>query len=268
MNFLLISLGSRGDINPFISLALALKKRGHNAMIITSEVYEKLITDLDLSFISSGSAEEYNEVIRHPDLYDTKKVFFLFEKIVLGPMRSLYRILAEFDPKDTILVATSLMLGARIAHEKCKFPLVTLCLQPQLFWSAEKPSVLSTGNRTFQRIPFFLRKIFCALLDRYLIDRRLSPQINQFRSELGLPKIDHILSRWSYSPQKIIGCFPDWFAQPAADWPANLELAGFVHYDENPDALFIARNFKFFSSWRSTTCFYLWNFCNTRRPLF
>ncbi|MCX6957129.1 MAG: glycosyltransferase [Verrucomicrobiae bacterium] len=237
MNFLLISLGSRGDINPFISLALALKKRGHNATIITSEVYEKLITDLGLSFISCGSAEEYYEVIRHPDLYDPKKVFFLFEKIVLGSMPLLYRILAGFDPKDTTLVATSLMLGARMAHEKYEFPLITVCLQPQVFWSAEKPSVFPTGSSALQRLPFFLRKIFCVLIDRYLVDRTLSPQVNQFRSTLGLPKIHHILSRWSYSPQKIIGCFPDWFAQPAADWPANLELTGFVHYDENPDEL-------------------------------
>lgn len=248
MNFLLISLGSRGDINPFISLALALKKRGHNATIITSEAYEKLITNLGLPFISCGSAEEYDEVIRHPNLYDPKKVFFLFEKIVLGPMPLLYRILAEFDPKNTILVATSLMLGARMAHEKCKLPLVTICLQPQVFWSAEKPSVFSTGNRALQRLPFFLRRFFCALIDRYLIDRVLSLHINQFRTELGLPKIHHSLSRWSHSPQKIIGCFPDWFAQPAADWPANLELTGFVHYDENPDESLSPKILNFLSA--------------------
>ena len=235
MNFLLISLGSRGDINPFISLALALKKRGHNATIVTSGVYEKLIADLGLPFISCGSAEEYDEIIRHPDLYDPKKVFFLFEKIVLGPMRPLYRILAEFDPRDTILVATSLMLGARMAHEKCKIPLVTLCLQPQIFWSADKPSVFPTGNKILQKLPYFLRKFIYEIIDRYVIDRALSPAVNEFRFELGLPKIQKIFSEWSYSPQKVIGCFPDWFTQPAADWPTNTILTGFVEYDEDRD---------------------------------
>lgn len=33
----------------------------------------------------------------------------------------------------------------------------------------------------------------------------------------------------------MIGLFPKWFALPAVDWPANTELAGFIHYDENPD---------------------------------
>ena len=134
------------DINPFISLALGLKKRGHNATIITSEVYEKLITDLGLPFISCGRAEEYYQAINHPDCYNHKKNFkFLASLFKVESIKLLYRIIANFDPKNTVLVVPPLGIGARIAHEQLKFPLVSICLQPTGFWSSDKPSVFPTG---------------------------------------------------------------------------------------------------------------------------
>lgn len=233
---MLISLGSRGDINPFISLALALKKRGHNATIITSEVYEKLIADLGLPFISCARAEEYYQAINHPDCYNPKKNFkFLASLFNVESIKLLYDIIANFDPKNTALVVPPLGVGARIAHEKLNFPLVSICLQPTGFWSADKPSVFPTGNKTLQKLPYLLRKFIYKTIDRYVIDPVLSPVVNEFRFELGLPKIQKIFSEWSYSPQKVIVCFPDWFAQPAADWPANTILTGFVEYDEDRD---------------------------------
>jgi len=65
------------------------------------------------------------------------------------------------------------------------------------------------------------------------MDRILCPQLNQFRTELSLNPVHHVYSRWSFSPQKIIGLFPEWFAHPAVDWPAQTQLTGFIHDDAN-----------------------------------
>lgn len=43
MNVLFISNGSRGDINPFISLGMALKNRGHQVISLNCERYSKTI---------------------------------------------------------------------------------------------------------------------------------------------------------------------------------------------------------------------------------
>ncbi len=248
MHFLLITLGSRGDINPFIGLGLALKKRGHGVTIITSEIYEKLLVDLGLGFIACTTKEEYLEAIHNPDLYDAKKSFPVIAKMLLDPMSGLYEILSRFDPNTTILVATALMLGARIAHEKLHFRLATICLQPQIFWSAEQPAVLPTGSKIFQRLPFFLRKILYALGDRFYIDRALAPGVNRFRFKLGLPKVHNIFSKWIYSPQKVIGLFPEWLTPPRADWPSPLKLPGFLQYDENPEELLAPEILKFLAA--------------------
>lgn len=43
MNILLLSMGSRGDVEPFAILGFALKEKGHNVILCTARNYESLI---------------------------------------------------------------------------------------------------------------------------------------------------------------------------------------------------------------------------------
>ena len=40
------------------------------------------------------------------------------------------------------------------------------------------------------------------------------------------------MRRWIHSPDRVIGLFPDWFAAPQSDWPAQTRLTGFPLFDE------------------------------------
>ncbi len=247
MKILLITLGSRGDINPIICLGLALKNKGHEVTIISSEVYGAIVTASGLSFITCSTASEYHNVINNPDFYDAQKSFkVIAQYMLLDPMRRIYEIIANYDPANTVLVATQFMLGARIAHEKLGFPLVTVCLQPMSFWSEIEPPVYPGGS--LQKLPAFLKKIMLRITDRFLMDKTLSPQVNQFRQELGLMPVNKIYSRWMFSPQKIIGFFPVWFTAPAPDWPKQTELTGFLHYDENANQVIPKEVIQFLSA--------------------
>jgi rhamnosyltransferase subunit B len=70
-----------------------------------------------------------------------------------------------------------------------------------------------------------------SLIDALLLDKLFAPNINRFRQSLGLPAIHKIFGGWMHSPQKNLGLFPEWFAQPQRDWPAQTQLTGFVYYD-------------------------------------
>ena len=74
------------------------------------------------------------------------------------------------------------------------------------------------------------------MFERLVIDRPLIGPVNDFRRQLGLKTVKHIYSRWIYSPEQVLCLFPNWFAKPAADWPQNTKLMGFLHYDEDPEA--------------------------------
>lgn len=59
MNILAISLGSYGDISPFISLGKELQKRGHKFTIGTFNDFKELIIDNNLNFQEiSGNSDE------------------------------------------------------------------------------------------------------------------------------------------------------------------------------------------------------------------
>lgn len=232
MKILLITLGSQGDINPFIRLGLNFKKLNCEVTVVTSEVYADTISSCGLRFLACGTASEYQNHINNPDLYNEKKnLKLIYQYIILRSMRKIYAIIAEFDPKDTLIIATPFMLGARLAQEKLGFSLITVCLQPVLFWSIIQPPKLP--GLSLEKTPYFLKKLIFAMLDRWVIDKILSPQVNQFRKELGLKKIHSICSKWMFSPQKVIGLFPDWFASKAPDWPPQTELTNFLDYDVN-----------------------------------
>ena len=45
------SVGSRGDVQPFIALALRLKIRGHQVRLVTSTIFEEMSSAYGLEFV-------------------------------------------------------------------------------------------------------------------------------------------------------------------------------------------------------------------------
>ena len=108
MNTLLISNGSRGDINPFISLGIALKNRGHNVTVISIELYRQIALEAGLAFIAYGSNDGYYKAINHPDTYSQRlgrSFRIVADWFCIEPMRPVYQVLSTFDPQNTILIA-------------------------------------------------------------------------------------------------------------------------------------------------------------------
>ena len=57
--------------------------------------------------------------------------------------------------------------------------------------------------------------------------------LNRVRATLGLEPVRRFF-QWWYSPDLIIGMFPDYFGPPQSDWPPQIKLTGFPLYDGLP----------------------------------
>ncbi len=55
MNYLLLSIGSAGDVNPFLTAGAALKSRGHRVTLITSEFFRDGAEAAGIGFYLLGS---------------------------------------------------------------------------------------------------------------------------------------------------------------------------------------------------------------------
>lgn len=232
---LLPTLGSSGDVHPTMALALALQQRGHHATILTNEFFGEQIRNAGIDFIPLGTIAEGKKVLADPRLWDTNKAFQCIAQLVIVPnIARLYRLIEANAGPRTVVVASGICVGARVAHEKLGVPLATVHLQPSMLRSYHDAGMV--GRLPLgPGIPRFLKRAFYWVADRFLIDRELAPALNAFRHELGLAAISRIFDSYIHSPQLVLGLFADWFAPPQPDWPRNLHLPGFTLYDASAD---------------------------------
>jgi rhamnosyltransferase subunit B len=230
-NILIATIGSHGDVHPIMALGLGLQQRGHCVTLIASTYFETLVRDAGLDFIGLGRPEDYAQTVENPDLWHPTKAFEVVVNYGIRPsIRPVYDIIARQDRDNTIVVASSLVFGARIAHEKLGVPLVTHHLQSSLIRSVYDPAV--NGNIVLPGWwPHWLIRAYYRFLDIAFMDRLLAPETNRVRAEVGLLPIKSLFGDWMHSPQKVLCLFPDWFAPPQPDWPANSEMVGFIRYD-------------------------------------
>lgn len=223
---ILCTIGSAGDVYPFIGIGEELKKRGFRVVLITSQYFESQARSAGLEFFGLGSSEDYQSIIQDPDLWSPDKGFKVFaDRVVFPIMEPAYEIIAGFDPSTTILAAQGQFFAAHIAHEKLGFPFITIHLQPAAFRSVYEFPLLPISLP-----PFAIRGLF-SLIDALVLDKLFAPNINRFRKSLGLAPIKKIFGGWMHSAQLNIGLFPEWFAQLQPDWPPQTQLTSFVYYD-------------------------------------
>jgi UDP:flavonoid glycosyltransferase YjiC (YdhE family) len=232
VNVLLVPIGSHGDVHPFVGIGLALRARGHRARVIVNPFFGSLVQQAGLELIPIGTSDDYTRLAGNPDLWKPTQG----PRVILGAIGEFLRvvydaIVANHIEGDTVVVASTLAIGARVAQDHRNIPTVTVHLQPSILRSFTDPPTLP-GLLLGPRVPHWLMKLQWALLDNLIVDPQAGPTLNAFRKELGLAPAKKILRDYIHSPRRVIGMWPDWYAPPQQDWPEQARLAGFPLYDE------------------------------------
>jgi rhamnosyltransferase subunit B len=231
LNVLLPTLGSSGDVHPFIGLGLALKARGHRATLLTNPYFQPAIEAQGLGFLAVGSLADVDSALADPDLWHARRGFQVVARRVIVPsIETVYRHIEAHADADTVVAASSISFGARIAQERLGVPTATIHLQPTVIRSLIDSGMFSDLRISAAQPAWFKRALF-RLIDWAVIDRILGRPLNEFRATLELPPVGRVLARWIHSPACVIGFFPDWFAAPQADWPPRTHLVGFPLWD-------------------------------------
>jgi rhamnosyltransferase subunit B len=237
LKVLLPTIGSAGDVHPVLALGIGLQRRGHRATILTNPFFEELIEEHGVGFLPVGTIDDARATIADPDLWHPRKGFeVIARRAILPAMAEVYRHIEQHADRDTIVAASGISFGARIAQERLAVPAATVHLQPSIIRSVVDPGM--AGNvRLSASQPMWFKHAFFRLADWFLIDRALKRPVNEFRATLGLPPVDRLMHRWMHSPSLVIGFFPDWFAKPQSDWPPETHLVGFPIWDSGITAL-------------------------------
>lgn len=237
VNVLLLPHGTDGDVHPFVGLGIALRERNHRITLMANEHFKPLATDNGFRFVSIGTAAEYQQALRNPDLHKKIASGKNLARSICKAMPIQYQAIRHhYEPSRTVVVASGAAFGARIAHEKLGVPMATVVLQPAVVRSAHKMPVVAGAPSVPTWLPLSCTRSLLWFLDRILDRIFCIHEVNAFRASLALPPVRSLVKDWWLSPQRVIALFPDWFGLPQPDWPAQIRMTGFPLYDKGSDA--------------------------------
>jgi UDP:flavonoid glycosyltransferase YjiC (YdhE family) len=229
MHILLATLGTDGDVMPYVGLGSILRTRGHRVTLAAPELYRAGATQRDLEFTPLVPTEAVREMLNHPDMWHPLRSGPMMARWGARFLATQYEDLARLVRDDTVIVANPGVLAARLVRETHGCPMASLLLQPGLLPSIETPPQMPAGVTLPTWTPRFIGKLYWTGVD-FAGALLAAGALNDLRRSLGLKPI-RLLFKWWNSPDRIIGLFPPWYAPPPRDWPPQLRLAGFGHFD-------------------------------------
>ena len=103
MHIILVSIGTGGDIFPYIGLGRALRARGHRVTLVAPEDFSNLAADHDLGFHAVVSMEENHELLSNPDFWHPFKAARVAARWGMRLIERQYQLISELaDGQETV----------------------------------------------------------------------------------------------------------------------------------------------------------------------
>ena len=215
--FILSSLGTEGDLLPFLALGKEITDRGHACHLLGNAAAGARAAQLGIEFSAIAPAQTDNltskeERFRLYTLPSHEPTFRIFEReVALG--------------NPLVVVHRDTYSPSMLSCERYGLPLVQVFVAPALIRSLEAPPApwkrhaCGRLGKAFKK--YRLPKLYAAFYENpYMLGH-----VNEQRRSLGLRTITSLQEHERLLAHSL-GLFPDWYATPASDWPA-IDLVGF-----------------------------------------
>jgi rhamnosyltransferase subunit B len=232
-HYLIITVGTTGDVHPFLPLAHALQERGRKVTVISNNYHAKLVQDANLPFVGIGSDEEYLRIIANPDLWDPKKGFAALMADYGAQLCQINAAIQSVSAgqRAVVIAHPFAVPGAAIAREQgLVHSVVAAYLAPGNLKSCHDPLTIGASSIPHW-VPMGWRRALWRFVEKGWIDPVAVAQINAVRTASGLPQVQSFLSHIAQSPDLSITLFPAWFAPTPPDWPRPLISGDFPLFE-------------------------------------
>ena len=250
LRIVLSNIGTLGDINPLIALALELKRRGHVPVMALPAVYGPRIKPLDLEFHPIRPDIDPTNNLLIEMIYDVKKGTETGLRQFLFPvLRQTYDDLldaATRPERADLLLLGELNYAGPVVAEVTGIPWASYVLAPLSFFSAFDPPVLPMYPRLARAdktVPGMGRAI--RRLARF-VSRKWPQPIYDLRRELGLAQGENPLFDAKHSPHLVLALFSRVLGTEQKDWPRNTLITGFCFYDADAGNAALPKNLEKF----------------------
>ncbi len=238
------TVGSLGDLFPFLAIGRVLADRGHRITVATHPVHRDVVERAGLVFAhASGMPEpDDREVFTAKAFHPWRGPAFVVRDFAAADVAASHAKLAPLCEGADVLVTSTLAFAGQILGE-------TLEAAGRLRWLSAvlaPASLLAAGDMPATGLAPF-DHFFAASPVRGRLLQRLSRRVTRgwtapvraFRRELGLPPESprgDPFHRGQFAPRGVLALFPELFGKPQPDWPPHTWPCGFARYAQ-PEAL-------------------------------
>lgn len=235
----LATVGSLGDLHPFMAIAKSLRSRGLEPILAAAAEYRDKVEAAGIRFapLRPSFAEiERRLAMSRAELADRMidSNEFLLAKAVLPFVRDAYEDMLALTADADLVVTSSLAFGARLAAEKRAIAWIAIVLQPMMFLSAYDPPVVPKGAwlaALLRRLgPGPTRHFYDAA--KFAAAPLFAP-VARLRASAGLAldRRNPLFDGQFPCSGAAIGLYPDLLGAVQPDYPAHTQLVGFAPYD-------------------------------------
>lgn len=236
-HYVVICVGTTGDIHPFMRIGKTLQALGRKVTFISNTYHAKLFRDSGLPFVGLGTDEDYLRVVRNPDVWDQKKGFATLlanygEQI--EQINAAIRSVADASPVVAIAHPFAVP-GATISRELgIVASIVSFYLAPTTIRTCY--GEVHIGPTKVPRwFPMRWRRALWRFIEKGWIDPIGIGQVNAIRGALNLPAVSSsFLDHIEKAPDLTVTLFPSWFGPAMPDWPQPLLTGDFQLFEVEP----------------------------------
>lgn len=234
MRVLLLTYGTRGDVEPFVALGQGLRARGHEVMLVTSKRFEDFVKSHDLAFSGMSdtmlavldTAEGKNLVENTQTILDSLRHSLRMWRRI-GPMLAeqlddSWRAARDFEPEFVVYHPKG--FAGPLVADRFECPALLALLMPMLVATGERPHLgfpaLPLGS-TYNR--------FTHRLVLKLATASMKGPLRKFRARHHMPRgrVDDILHRPDGTRiPSVTAISPSVFAPPN-DWTPHDQVCGY-----------------------------------------
>ncbi len=190
MRIAIFTLGSRGDVQPYVALANQAVKNGHSAVICTGKFFEKFITQNGVEFVPAESdlmamlqTKEGQDVFNNAAKHIFKTMKYMKEVLKPAYRKTLDQFWQAAQSADVIIYHPK-AFGAADMALALDIPCISMPPVPITFPISEFPNLAISPTKNFGKI---INKYTYQIMAKS--ERVNIKELNDFRARtLNLPK--------------------------------------------------------------------------------
>jgi sterol 3beta-glucosyltransferase len=228
----IFTYGSRGDVQPFIALALGLMEKGHSVLLGAPENFQQTIQDYNIDYHKiDGNLEKLMYEPEIQNLLETGSAISLMKGLQKNADKNSKEVTADlFDgckKVDFIITTFIPLFYVGSIAELLNKPFLKVIFNPPTTPTTEFPY----PEFDFLNFPSYNK--FTYRLLNFFIWQAYKKRINTFRIEIGLPKCEKsLLETIDENNVPTLYAFSETLIQKPKDWAENFKITGFLSLND------------------------------------